>query len=55
MQGFMKTLIGDKYTLAVALANILIALALLHSPAARAAGIVLPLCLLAGAGFLARR
>ena len=55
MQGFIKTLIGDKHTLAVAAANVLIALALLHSPAARTTGLVLPLCLLGSAAFLARR
>ncbi len=55
MQGFIKTLIGDRTTLAVAVADVLIALALLHSPAARFSGLVLPLCLLASVAFLARR
>ncbi len=54
MQGFIKTLFGDKRTLAVAGSSILVALAVLHSPAAPWAGLVLPACLLAGAAYLAR-
>lgn len=54
MQGFIKTLFGDKRTLAVVALSILVALVLLHSPAAPLAGLVLPLCLLAGAAYLAR-
>ena len=38
MQGFVKTLFGDKHTLAVAVSSVLIALAVLHSPATTMAG-----------------
>ncbi len=55
MQGFIKTLFGDKHTLAVAAASGLIAFAVLHSPATILAGLIFPLCLLAGAAYLARR
>ena len=54
MQGFIKTLFGDKRTLAVTALSILVAVVVLHSPAFLAAGMVLPLCLLAGAAYLAR-
>ncbi|HYP62742.1 MAG TPA: hypothetical protein VEQ16_02575 [Acidocella sp.] len=54
MQGFIKTLFGDKRTLAVAGLSILAALAVLHTPAAVLAGLVLPFCLLGGAAYLAR-
>lgn len=55
MQGFIKTLFGDKYTLGVAGSCIAVAVALLHSPAAVIAGAVLPVCLLGGAAYLAKR
>ncbi|WP_298161646.1 hypothetical protein [Acidocella sp.] len=55
MQGFIKTLFGDKNTLMVAGGSILLAVGLLHTPAHELAGVALPLCLLAGAGYLARR
>ncbi|HQT62926.1 MAG TPA: hypothetical protein PLT25_04670 [Acidocella sp.] len=54
MQGFIKTIFGDKYTLSVAGACIVIAVTLLHTPAAIMAGFVLPACLLAGAAYLAK-
>jgi hypothetical protein len=54
MQGFIKTLFGDKRTLAVAGLSILTTLAVLHSPAAILAGLVLPFCLLGSAAYLAR-
>ena len=54
MQGFIKTLFGDKRTLAVAAVSILSVLVVLHSPAAILAGLVLPICLLAGTAYLAR-
>lgn len=54
MQGFIKTLFGDKRTLAVTAASVLVALVVLHSPASLVAGVVLPLCLLAAAAHLAR-
>jgi len=53
MQGFIKTLFGDRRTLAVAAASLLIALAILHSPAAITAGLIFPVCLLASAAYLA--
>ncbi|WP_298284495.1 hypothetical protein [Acidocella sp.] len=55
MNGFIKTLFGDKNTLLVAGLSILIAAGLLRTPAHELAGLALPLCLLAGAGYLARR
>jgi hypothetical protein len=55
MQGFVKTLFGDKYTLMVAAACGLVAFAVLHSPAAILAGVILPICLLGGVAYLARR
>ncbi len=54
MQGFIKTLFGDKYTLAVAGGCIVIAVALLHTPGASFTGLVLPACLLGGAAYLAK-
>ncbi|GAN79645.1 hypothetical protein [Acidocella aminolytica] len=54
MQGFFKTLFGDKRTLAVAGLSILVTLGVLHSPAASMAGLALPLCLVAGAAYLAK-
>lgn len=54
MQGFIKTLFGDKHTISVSALAILITLAVLHSPAAAAAGLVLPVCLMAGAAYLAK-
>jgi hypothetical protein len=54
MQGFIKTMFGDKRTVMVAVASIIIAFAALHSPATAFAGAILPLCLLAGAAYLAR-
>lgn len=55
MQGFIKTLFGDKHTVGVTAASIVIALAVLHTPEAALAGILLPCCLLAGAAYLAKR
>ena len=55
MQGFIKTLFGDKRTLTVAAASFLIAFAVLHTPAAITAGLIFPVCLLASAAYLARR
>jgi hypothetical protein len=54
MHGFFKTLFGDKNTLAIAAASILIAFAVLHSAATIFTGLIFPLCLLAGTGILAR-
>jgi hypothetical protein len=55
MQGFIKTLFGDKYTLIVAACSGVVAFAVLHSPAAILAGVILPICLLGGVAYLARR
>jgi hypothetical protein len=55
MQGFIKPLFGDRHGLAVAASSVLIAIAILHSPAAMVAGLILPLCLLSGVAYLARR
>ena len=54
MQGFIKTLFGDARTLMVAGLCILVGFVVLHTPAAALAGLVLPLCLLGGAAYLAR-
>jgi len=54
MHGFIKTLFGDRRTFIVAVSSIIIAYATLHSPATAFAGVILPLCLLAGAAYLAR-
>ncbi|MDR3522115.1 MAG: hypothetical protein P4L54_10955 [Acidocella sp.] len=54
MQGFIKTLFGDKNTLVVVAGAILAAVLVLHSPLPVLAGALLPLCLLAGAAYLAR-
>ena len=54
MQGFVKTLIGDKRTVAVVAIAVLIAYGLLHTPIAIAAGFVMPICLVAGAVYLAQ-
>ena len=55
MQGFLKTLFGDRHGLAVAASSVLIAIAILHSPATLLAGLIFPICLLAGVAYLARR
>lgn len=55
MRGFIKTLFGDAGTLAVTGLSIVIAFAVLRSPAAPYAGLALPLCLLGGAAWLAKR
>jgi O-antigen/teichoic acid export membrane protein len=54
MQGFIKTLFGDKYTVGVAALSIVVAVVILHTPVAVLAGIALPCCLLAGAAYLAK-
>ncbi len=55
MRVFMKTVFGDIPTLLVAGLCLAVAIAILHTPAAILAGAVLPLCLLGGAAYLARR
>ncbi|MBB5373411.1 hypothetical protein [Acidocella aromatica] len=54
MRGFIKTLFGDQRTLSVVGLSILVAVVVLHSPAELAAGLALPVSLLAGAAYLAR-
>jgi len=54
MQGFMKTLFGDKHTLGVAGVSIIAAAVVLHTPASVLAGILLPCLLLCGAAYLAK-
>jgi hypothetical protein len=55
MRGFMKTLLGDIATLRVTALCLIVAIAILHTPAAILAGAVLPICLLCGAAYLATR
>ncbi|MDE8350255.1 MAG: hypothetical protein POG74_12395 [Acidocella sp.] len=55
MQGFLKTLFADKYTLRAVAFCILAALALLHTGAAPFAGLLLPAGLLITAGLLAKK
>jgi hypothetical protein len=54
MKGLIKTLIGDGRTVACVAVALAIALVLLETSARLAAGIVMPLVLLAGAAYLAR-
>ena len=54
MQGFIKTLFGDKHTLGVVGLSIIAAALVLHTPAAILAGALLPCCLLGGAAYLAK-
>lgn len=55
MQGFFKTLFGTKHTLAVVLFSVVFTAIVLRSPMPGAAGLVLPLSLLAGAAYLAKK
>lgn len=54
MKPLFKTLFGDRRTIAVAAASLLVTALVLYSPAAAFAGAVLPVCLLGGAAYLAR-
>jgi hypothetical protein len=54
MKSLIKTLIGDARTVACVTVALVIAVVLLGTVARPAAGIVLPLVLLAGAAYLAR-
>jgi hypothetical protein len=54
MRGLFKTLIGDVRNLAVAASCVGVAVAILYSPFTPAAGLALPLALLAGAAYLAK-
>jgi len=54
MRGFIKTLFGDKRNFFAAAICILLAVILLHTPAAPLAGIALPVLLLCGAAYLAK-
>jgi hypothetical protein len=55
MQGFIKTLIGDARHIITAALCIGVTVLLLHSGLRELAGLVLPLSLLAGAAYLAKR
>lgn len=54
MRALIKTLFGDRHTLSVVALSLGVAWTLLHSPWADATGYVLPVCLQAGAAWLAR-
>jgi hypothetical protein len=54
MQGFIKTLFGDRRTFLIAAINIVIVFALMKTPAASLAGIILPLGVFCGAVYLAK-
>lgn len=54
MKSLIKTLIGDGRTVGCVAVALVIALLLLGTPARPAAGIAMPLVLLAGAAYLAR-
>jgi len=54
MRGLIKTLIGDKRNFFAAAICILLAVILLHTPAAPLTGIAFPLMLLCGAGYLSK-
>jgi hypothetical protein len=55
MRGLIKTLFGDARHLVVVAGCIIVTLALLHTCLAPAAAFVLPVSLLAGAAYLAKR
>jgi len=54
MRGFVKTLFGDRRTLASAGLSILAAMVVVHSPVEYLAGLVLPIGLLVAVAYLAR-
>ncbi len=54
MRGFVKTLFGGRRSFLTSCACILLGVVILHTPFARLAGVVLPVALLAGAGYLAK-
>jgi len=54
MKGFIKTLFGDARHFGTAVVCVAAAAAVLHTPLAAAAGLLLPAALLAGAAYLAR-
>jgi hypothetical protein len=54
MRGFLKTLFGNRANVLTAGSCILLAVIILHTPAAPLAGLALPVLLLCGAGYLAR-
>ena len=54
MQALFKTLFGSVRTIAVGALSLGVAFALLHGPLPVLAGVVLPIGLLLGAGYLAR-
>jgi hypothetical protein len=54
MRGFLKTLIGDPRNVGAAGICLVIAVIILHTPAAPLTGLALPLMLLCAAAFLSR-
>jgi hypothetical protein len=54
MRGFVKTLFGDRRSFLTSFACILLAVVVLQTPFERIAGVVLPVALLAGLGYLAK-
>jgi len=54
MQGFIKTLFGDRRTFLIAALNIIIVFAVMKTPAASFAGVILPLGVFCGAVYLAK-
>ncbi len=54
MQGFIKTLFGDKRNFCTAALCVALGAAMLHTPLAMLAGFALPAALLAGAAYLAK-
>ncbi len=54
MQGFIKTLFGDRRTFLVAAINIIVIDAVLKTPAAHFACVVLPFGVFCGAAYLAK-
>lgn len=54
MQGFIKTLFGDRRTFLIAAISVIAALAVLHTQFAPLAGLLLPVLLLCGANHLAK-
>lgn len=54
MQGFIKTLFGDRRTFIIAAISIIAAYAILHTQFAELAGLLLPVLLLCGANYLAK-
>jgi len=54
MRGFIKTLFGDARHVGTVVVCVGAVVVVMHTPLAAAAGLLLPVALLAGAAFLAR-